>query len=144
MLQHWAEYLKPKGKLIIDVPNTNALLNTGMFARIALRCGLDSVIPDDWAWIKTLDSLGEKFEQAGLVTEKLFVNRAYGGRIYKKDKLEGWFECTVAVLMYADFRRPSVVETVKVKWLKEFQALADEESNVHEEIKFFVGIARKV
>ncbi|MCJ1356694.1 MAG: hypothetical protein MMC33_006689 [Icmadophila ericetorum] len=101
-LQHWAEYLKHGGRLVADVPSTNALLNTGMFVRIAPRCGLEGVMPDDRGWIKSLESLGEKFKQAGLVTERLSVSRAYGGRIYEKEKLEEWFERTAAVPIYAD------------------------------------------
>ena len=53
-LAHWVEYLKAGGRMVVDVPSTRALLNTGVFARITPRCGLAEEIPDE----SPLDQVG--------------------------------------------------------------------------------------
>lgn len=142
-LRHWVGFLKPGGRLIADVPSTRALLNTGIFAKIAPLCGLRDEIPDDRGWIKSLDSLREKFELAGLECEQVFVSRQYGSRIYKKDDMDDWFQKTVSVPLYSKFRTEEKIDIAKREWLRELRSLADEDGDVHEAMEFFVGIGRK-
>lgn len=142
-LRHWAEFLKPGGRLIADVPSTRALLNTGIFAKIAPLCGLRDEIPDDRGWIKSLDSLREKLELAGLECERVFVSQEYGSRIYRKDEMEEWFQKTVSAPLYSEFRTGERIGIAKREWLRELRSLADQNGDVHEAMEFFVGIGRK-
>ena len=144
MFEHWVGVLKPGGRMIVDVPSTRALLNTGAFARIAPRCGLKGEMPDDRRWIEGEESLREKLEGAGLRCERVFTSREYEFRVYEHDKLEWWFERTVNAPMYAPFREDEGRKAVaKREWLGEMRKMADEKGDVRESMSFFVGVAVK-
>ncbi|MCJ1330244.1 hypothetical protein MMC10_006927 [Thelotrema lepadinum] len=142
-LLHWVTYLKPGGRLIVDVPSTRSLINTGIFAKIAPSCGLETELPDDRRWIQSVESLKEKLELAGLKCEKVFIGCEYGSRVYKKAEMENWFERTVSVPLYEQFRTKERLETARREWLREMRSMADEQGDVHESMSFFVGIGRK-
>ena len=142
-LLHWVSYLKPGGRLVVDVPSTRSLINTGIFAKIAPACGLGSEFFDDRRWIHSVDSLREKLELAGLKCQKVFVGREYGSRVYLKDEMEKWFEKTVSVPLYEQFRTKERLEIAKREWLREMRSMADENGDVYESMSFFVGIGYK-
>ena len=139
-LQNWQRYLKPGGRLVVDVPSTRSLINTGIFAKIAPKCGLESELTDDRRWIQSVDSLREKLELAGLECRKVFMSREYGSRVYLKDEMENWFQKTVSVPLYEQFRTKERLEIAKREWLREMRSMADENGDVHESMSFFVGI----
>lgn len=142
-LRHWVDYLKPGGRLVCDVPSTRSLLNTGAFPKIAPLCGLEGEIFDDRGWIRSVDSLGEKLELAGLKCERAFLSRGYGSRVYKRDELESWFEKTVAVPIFAPYRAKGRRDVARREWLREMRAMADEHGDVQESMSFFVGVGFK-
>ncbi|EPE35091.1 S-adenosyl-L-methionine-dependent methyltransferase [Glarea lozoyensis ATCC 20868] len=72
LMKHWASYLKPSGRLVVDVPTTSAMLRLRALSEIFPSLGLSMM--GDRRWIKTPDSLGKLLDEAGLETDVATVD----------------------------------------------------------------------
>lgn len=68
IIKHWSEYLKPGGKLILDIPHEKSLRSGIILEEVAQRLGIP--FPSDRLWIKSIDSFKELLEGQGFVIEK--------------------------------------------------------------------------
>ena len=53
------------------------------------------------------------------------------------------FEKTVASPIFRNFGEPATRDTAKALFSKKFEEMAGEDGLVHEEVRFYMGIARK-
>ncbi|KAF8854894.1 S-adenosyl-L-methionine-dependent methyltransferase, partial [Acephala macrosclerotiorum] len=66
-IKHWAKYLKPGGRLVLDVPHPMAMLGVKVLGKIARDFGIPTL--GNREWVHNLDSLKEELEDAGLDAE---------------------------------------------------------------------------
>jgi SAM-dependent methyltransferase len=66
LMKHWASYLNPSGRLVVDVPTTSAMLRLRALSEIFPSLGLSMM--GDRRWIKTPESLEKLLNEAGLDT----------------------------------------------------------------------------
>ena len=68
IVAHWRDYLKPGGKVAIDIPHEKSLRTGVLLEAVARRLGIP--FPSHRLWVKSRDSFKEILESQGFVVEK--------------------------------------------------------------------------
>jgi ubiquinone/menaquinone biosynthesis C-methylase UbiE len=66
-IQHWAQYLKPGGRMVVDIPHNKSMLSNKIPSLISPDFGIR--ILGDWNWIKGVESLERALDVADLKAE---------------------------------------------------------------------------
>lgn len=74
-LKHWVSFLKPRGRIIIDVPTEDHTLQYLFTGPVRRAVGKPYIF--DREWVKDMHSLEEAYEAAGLEVERSFRTRSY-------------------------------------------------------------------
>ncbi|KAI9172363.1 methyltransferase [Paramyrothecium foliicola] len=82
VIAHWRNYLKPGGRMAIDVTHENNLRSALLMEAVAERLGVD--FPFRRRWIRSKDDFRQMLESEGLVVEKSIALAKEGkGTFYK-------------------------------------------------------------
>ncbi|KAM5352204.1 hypothetical protein ACJ41O_004927 [Fusarium nematophilum] len=68
VVSHWREYLKPGGRVVIDLTHEHNLRAGALLEKVARRMGLP--FPSNRRWIKSKDSFRQLLERQGFVVER--------------------------------------------------------------------------
>ncbi|KAL4725267.1 hypothetical protein ACLX1H_007414 [Fusarium chlamydosporum] len=68
VVAHWREYLKPGGRVAIDITHEYNLRAGLLLEKVARRLGMP--FPSNRAWIKSKDSFGDILKNQGFIVEK--------------------------------------------------------------------------
>lgn len=146
-VEQWMKYLKPGGKIVVDVPHPANLIVGRLLEEIGEAVGV--VLPYNRRWVKGPESLRELLENKGMVVEKQeFMEQAgYHKRYYSVDdaEAEDKFVSQLMTESGRDFRIPRERREKALELFKEQWRKAAEESNgkVEEVDGVWVAVARK-
>lgn len=140
-IEHWAAFLVPNGRLLIDVMIERNVIAPAILTKIGPLVGRS--LGWNGAWVESEDSLRQLFTDAGLTVEEVYPSEVYETRDYQVEDGPKFFEKTVANPMFRVFGAPDVREKAKELFVEEFKGRAGPDGVVREEVKFYMGIARK-
>ncbi|KAI9890824.1 MAG: hypothetical protein M1814_003608 [Vezdaea aestivalis] len=144
-LQHWATYLEPGGKIIIDMPSQSRRMISNAIGDAAARIGVP--VLSDTSWVYGPEAVESMMAAAGLEGE------AFSSRTYRSRPItlpEGLF--MLDQILRGPFGRGfvrSTAELTQLMWLAEtnyretFMSEMDDNGLVLDEIAFLVGIGTK-
>ncbi|KAJ4125024.1 hypothetical protein NW768_009365 [Fusarium equiseti] len=69
VVSHWREYLKPGGKVAIDITHEYNLRAGVLLEKVARRMGMS--FPSNRSWIKSKDSFSDILKRQGFIVEKV-------------------------------------------------------------------------
>ncbi|RFU24596.1 hypothetical protein B7463_g11742, partial [Scytalidium lignicola] len=152
-LKHWVTYLKPGGRLIVDVPALKSMLALKVFGDLASEFGLEAL--GDRRWIHGTESLKTVLEGAGLtnveVTEtgiwddipaRTDVEGRMGKGVWAVDEGGIVFD---EVEKGKSFTRLADEELRRARnrFIQEWEKMAGEDGLVIEEGRLYIGVGRK-
>ncbi|KAI8669048.1 Methyltranfer-dom domain-containing protein [Fusarium keratoplasticum] len=144
VVAHWREYLKPGGRVVIDITHEQNLPSGVLVEKVARS--LDLPFPSNRTWIKSKDSFSEILERQGFVVEKVeLVEKALGlGSTYLDlDQADAQFDQILngplAGMTIADTLRASGRDKFKQEWEN---AAVDGKIEVSDIL--YVYVARKI
>ncbi|KAL8856239.1 MAG: hypothetical protein Q9178_007156 [Gyalolechia marmorata] len=140
-IKHWASLLAPNGRLLTDVIQERNVIGPSILTKIGPEVGRS--LKWNGNWVESVDSLRQLFIDAGLVVEEVFETVAYETRDYKIEDGPEVFEKIIASPMFRLFGEPAIKEKAKGLFVDNFRNMAGEDGLVHEEVRFYMGIARK-
>ncbi|KAL8799663.1 MAG: hypothetical protein Q9182_005733 [Xanthomendoza sp. 2 TL-2023] len=140
-VKHWASLLAPNGRLLTDVVIERDVIAPAILTEIGPKIGRSMAW--DGSWVESEDSLRRLFVDAGLVVEGVYLSEVYERREYKVEHGADVFEKTVANPQFRNFGDEEVRGKAKGLFVERFRELADGDGVVREEIRFYMGIARK-
>ncbi|KAL9012202.1 MAG: hypothetical protein Q9180_009120, partial [Flavoplaca navasiana] len=136
-VKHWASLLVPGGRLLTDVVIERSLIAHTILTRIGPEVG--RALLWDSSWVKCEDSLKELFTDAGLVVEEVYESEGYETREYRVEDGAEVFEQS----MFRKLGDLEIKEKAKELFVERFREMADEDGVVREEVRFYIGIARR-
>ncbi|KAL8673508.1 MAG: hypothetical protein Q9168_002065 [Polycauliona sp. 1 TL-2023] len=140
-IKHWGSLLAPKGRILVDVMVERNVLGPSILRHIGPEVGRS--LHSDSSWVKSEDSLRDLLVDAGLIVEKVYKSDVCERKEYKVEEGAEIFEKTVANPMFRNFGENAVREKAKELFVARFREMAGEDGLVHEEVGFYMGIARK-
>ncbi|KAI4235514.1 MAG: hypothetical protein LQ349_003109 [Xanthoria aureola] len=140
-IEHWATLLVPNGRLLVDVMIERNVIAPAILTKIGPLVGRS--LGWSGAWVESEDSLRQLFTDAGLTVEEVYASEVYETRDFQVEDGPNIFEKTVANPMFRVFGEPDVREKAKELFVEEFKGRAGPDGVVREEVKFYMGIARK-
>ncbi|KAI5456319.1 S-adenosyl-L-methionine-dependent methyltransferase [Mariannaea sp. PMI_226] len=69
VVEHWRDYLKPGGRMAIDITHEKNLRSGLLMEKVARRLGIP--FPSNRFWIKSRDSFREILEKQGMIVERI-------------------------------------------------------------------------
>lgn len=143
-IEHWAEYLKPGGVIVLDSTHPRNLVAGMVLERTARR--LDLPVPYNRDWSQSESSLKSVIESAGLEAEKVVTindQAGYGRRYYGAEEWDDFFVENVIVKDVArTFANNDIRRKAQGIYKEEWERLAVD-GKVEEVDAVFLGIARK-
>ncbi|PQE32667.1 L-isoaspartate(D-aspartate) O-methyltransferase protein [Rutstroemia sp. NJR-2017a WRK4] len=161
-LKSWFPYLKPGGRIVLDIPHPRSMIGLGIFAKLAKEFDIP-VMGASRDWITGTESLEGMMREAGLERIKVFETRIFGdipaatplaecGWVVGEDEgeLKGarewdvqvgervWEEMVKGEGMWR-WREGEGTEKKKRRWVEEWEKLATE-GKVREEGRLIVGV----
>ncbi|CAF9911756.1 hypothetical protein IMSHALPRED_010565 [Imshaugia aleurites] len=140
-VKHWASLLAPNGRLLTDVPSERSMVAALILKEVGVEIGQS--LRWDANWIESAESLRKVLSDAGLEVEQVYTSEAYSMVDYKAEDGPEIFEKTVASPMFRNFGERATRDKAKALFSRKFEEMAGEDGLVHEEVRFYVGIARK-
>ena len=141
-IKHWAKFLKPGGKLIIDVPTEDKTLQ--YLFTVDLRDAVGASLPFDRSWVHDIHSLEKLYEQAGLVVEKSLRTRSYiPEKWYDAGERDAVFDEQTATV-YKSFSADGKLEEARKAWVGIWDANLSEGGRLWDGHALYVTIGRKV
>jgi ubiquinone/menaquinone biosynthesis C-methylase UbiE len=144
VVAHWREYLKPGGRVAIDITHQCNLRSGLLLEKVARRLGMP--FPSNRTWIKSKESFSEILESCGFVVERvgtLEKSVGLGSTYLGLDKADEQFDYVVNGPLTASI----VTEELRVKgreYFKEEWHNAADDGKVEISDILYVYIARKV
>ncbi|KAF9766572.1 hypothetical protein IL306_001004 [Fusarium sp. DS 682] len=144
VVRHWREYLKPGGRVGIDITHEYNLRAGLLLEKVARRLGMP--FPSNRSWIKNKNSFSEILESHGFVVEKvqnLEKTVGVGSTYLSLDQADEQFDYVVNGPLTASI----VTEELRVKgreYFKEEWNNAAVDGKVEESDTVYVYIARKI
>ena len=140
-VKHWASLLAPNSRLLTDVASERSMIAALVLKEIGLEIGQS--LRWDASWIESEESLRKLLSDAGLKVEQVYKSEAYAMVEHKAGVGPEVFEKTVCSPMFRNFGEPATRDKAKALFSKKFEEMAGEDGLVHEEVRFYMGIARK-
>lgn len=78
VVAHWRDYLKPGGRMVIDIPHEHNLRPSLLLERVALRLGV--AYHSNRLWIESKESFREVLEAQGLVVDRIEIAEKDSGK----------------------------------------------------------------
>ncbi|KAL9023535.1 MAG: hypothetical protein Q9180_008194, partial [Flavoplaca navasiana] len=134
---HWASLLVPGGRLLTDAVIERSLIAHTILRHIGPEVGRALIW--DSSWVENEDSLKQLFVDDGLVIEEVYESEGYETREYDLEDGAEVFEQS----MFRKLGDLEVKEKAKELFVERFREMADQDGVVREEVRFYMGIARK-
>lgn len=151
VVQHWANLLKPGGRLIFDVPTPNSLVRGYILDKVGLEIGV--FVPYSRAALDSHAKVVQLLIDGGLDASQTFLSKDY---IEEKSALEThgekaelvwndmvrerrWFQS-----WYLDLLEGETEANAKEIFLRELRAMAGEDGLVKEEMRLHVAVGVKI
>jgi ubiquinone/menaquinone biosynthesis C-methylase UbiE len=140
-VKHWASFLKPGGKMIIDVPTEDKTLQH-LFT-VNLRNAMGTSLPFDRSWVHDICSLEKLYEDAGLVVERSWRTRSYiPEKWYEADEKDAVFE-EQTTTTYKSFLAEGNLEKARKAWSGLWDANLRDNSKFWDGHPLYVTIGKK-
>jgi ubiquinone/menaquinone biosynthesis C-methylase UbiE len=141
-LRHWTTFLKPGGRLLVDIPHPENQIR-GMLAE---RVGnlLNTPVPYRRAWVRGSESLKDMFDQAGLDTLSIDFVPQDGGqtRYHTLEDVDTIWASAGPPLWKTELAQKGLIDQARELFAEEAAAIAVD-SRMHEVDGVFVGVAKK-
>lgn len=157
-LKHWVTYLKPGGRLIVDVPSIKTRLALKILGDIAPEFGIKA-LGGESRWIKGPESLKNALEGAGLVNVEATETRIFsdipartkvtgslGDAVWTVDEGNLVFDTVIGRGGLGNQFRglgEATLGRARARFLQEWKKAANEDGLVKEEGRLYVGVGRK-
>jgi 2-polyprenyl-3-methyl-5-hydroxy-6-metoxy-1,4-benzoquinol methylase len=141
-VKHWVSQLAPGGRLVTEIPVTNASIPIRIMESIQSDVG--ETLKWDQSWAKSEESLEKLLVEAGLVIDRVFLTKSYGSSQFHLDDASQMFETAVTSPMMRNFGQDGIKEKAKALFLEKFGELAGQDGIVHSDVSFYIGIGKKV
>lgn len=82
--------------------------------------------------------------EGGLAVDRLFKTESYATCQYHVDDASGIFDNAVAGPMMRNFGEDGIRDKAKALFVKRLGAMAGPDGMMHEDLRFYVGIGRKI
>lgn len=144
VIEQWRQYLKPGGRMVIDIPHEQSHRQGPMMETVAER--LDFPLPCYRRWITSQDSFKQLLEEHGMLVEQVeTVDNAAGKGLTYLDvsQADEQFDFVMSIPLFA----PMATDDFKVKARRLFReewAKAAEHGKVIFHDILYVYVARKV
>ncbi|KAI1612010.1 S-adenosyl-L-methionine-dependent methyltransferase [Exophiala viscosa] len=141
-IKHWASFLIPGGKMIIDVPTEDRTLQ--YLFTMPLRKALGQAYNHDRDWVKDIHTLEHLYEDAGLEVESSFRTKSYTPeQVFGAEEAMAVFE-EYSTTMYKWMRgNPELLERARQVWPHLWKESLDEQGRFREGHTLYVTIGRK-
>ncbi|KAL9637113.1 MAG: hypothetical protein Q9204_001997 [Flavoplaca sp. TL-2023a] len=136
-VKHWSSLLVPGGRLLTDVVLERSLVAHTILTHIGPEVG--RALLWDSSWVENENSLKELFIDAGLVVEEVYESDGYETREYRVEDGAEVFEQS----MFRKLGDLEIREEAKELFVERFREMAGQDGVVREEVRFYMGIARK-
>ncbi|KAL8951550.1 MAG: hypothetical protein Q9222_002488 [Ikaeria aurantiellina] len=140
-VKHWSSLLAPNGRLLTDVMVERNLIAPSILRHIGPQIGQS--LSWDGSWVESEDSLRKLFVDAGLSIDHVYISAAYETQDYSKEDGGQVFEKIVANPNFRNFGAKETRNQAELLFKQKSQDMADENGKIHEEFRFYMGIARK-
>lgn len=150
-IQHWAQYLKPGGRMVVDIPHNKSMLSNKILSLIAPDFGLR--ILGDRNWIKGAESLEWALEGAGLKAEVIETDIFDDIPARTEQGRSEWLDCEGGAIFDQAIKKgtaftelePNTKSNAKKRFEEEWAKLASGVGGiVREEGRLWVGIGTKI
>ncbi|OAA50726.1 hypothetical protein ISF_09344 [Cordyceps fumosorosea ARSEF 2679] len=142
-IAHWAEYLKPNGRLVIDIPGEQSIPEGTIIENICKKLGIK--FASDRSWIRSIDSFRAVLESQGFDVKTATVLEKRSGKDVKlldAGQLESQFEKVVQTAVENKLVPPDFYDKTKPLFIEEWNKMAvDNKVRVCESL--YVYIAEK-
>jgi ubiquinone/menaquinone biosynthesis C-methylase UbiE len=140
-IKHWASFLKPDGKMIIDVPTEDKTLQH-LFT-VDLRDAMDASLGFDRSWIHDIHSLEKLYEDAGLVVDRSWRTRSYiPEKWYGAHERDAVFEEQISTT-FKSFLKEKNLDAARKAWPGLWEANLRENGKFWDGHALYVTIGRK-
>ncbi|MCJ1289887.1 hypothetical protein MMC34_001420 [Xylographa carneopallida] len=145
-MEHWATFLKPGGRLVVDVPTERSQIPGLVFETVATEVGVP--LPFGRLWIAGPESLEAVVVAAGLQVEQSFVARGYeSARTYSRDEggelFDRWVEGPFRQLSPRLGADAGMSARARAMFIEMLASRAGPDGVVREEEGFYVVVGRK-
>ncbi len=140
-VKHWVSLLAANGRLLTDVACERSMIAALILADVGAEIGQS--LRWDASWIESEESLRKLLSDAGLNVEQVYKSEACAMVDHEAGDGPEIFEKTVASPMFRNFGEPATRDRAKALFSKKFGEMAGGDGLVHEEVRFYMGIARK-
>ncbi|KIW00767.1 uncharacterized protein PV09_07748 [Verruconis gallopava] len=142
-LQNWIEYLKPGGRIIVDVMDVDALPEEIAMERIYHRLGIES--PFHRLWLEDSISLRKILQQSGLDVKRTWIMepRKLGVSYLSIDSWEKKFNAIIHTPPHQALADKGLVQQAKVLFEEEWTKLATHNGKVKDFDGVWIGLAHK-
>ena len=137
-LKHWATFLSPTGRLIIDVPTENSMVVGSMLEKILHDSGLPLYGRRGVTSVATLE---DAICNAGLMPIQIFETDSYGTMQENIEDARALFDKWIRYTESGDIPDPELRENLFCKFQNILNEAADPSGIVHDDIRFNVAIA---
>ncbi len=125
IIANWAEYLKPNGRMVIDIPSEQSIPEGTMMENICKQLGVQCA--SDRSWLRSIDSFRTIMESQGLDVKTATVIEKRPGKDVKhldKTQLENQFKKVVQAAILSNLVGADFLERAKPLFIEEWNRLA--------------------
>jgi ubiquinone/menaquinone biosynthesis C-methylase UbiE len=140
----WTAFLKPGGKLVVDVTHPRNQPAGIAIELVNARLGLPP--PSTRIWSQSEDDIKILLETAGLKVEDVHLQpqTKMGTKFYRIDEGESIWNDMIAKEHAKSLRQEEVVDRAKTMFLEEWKLLANKDGNVEDVDGVFIAKAAKI
>ncbi|KZF19104.1 S-adenosyl-L-methionine-dependent methyltransferase [Xylona heveae TC161] len=140
-IKHWTSYLKPGGKLIIDVPSEDSLIYGSIMEKVGIK--LRRPVAYYRSWVSSIESLPKLMREAGLVIDNLFRTESYDGDDFKVKEAGEWFDSVIDKPAFRCFELTDTIDKAKKEFLNEVKKLSKGGDTIYSRLFLYVAVGRK-
>ncbi|KAF4630592.1 hypothetical protein G7Y89_g7553 [Cudoniella acicularis] len=147
-VKNWAKLLKKSGKLILDVPTDDSMIQRNLLSRVAKE--LDSPIAHDQTRLDTAEKINKLLEDAGLDTGESFVTKNYMEvKPLDPEKARDMYDSltknySVFKIWFPVLDNLEKTAAAKEIFSKEMKKLAGPDGKVHQQLKFYMAVGKNL
>jgi ubiquinone/menaquinone biosynthesis C-methylase UbiE len=139
-VKRWTGFLKPGGRIILDVPAESSQLGGQMLAQAARKLGINLAF--DSSWVTGPDTVKELLESAGL-SAQVFESPVYGSSSYDEAGGLRMLDAFLTGPFAPMFRDERIRPTARELFSAEFKNRQNSKGIVQEDTWFYMGIGTK-
>ena len=137
-LKHWATFLSPTGRLIIDVPNESSMV-VGTLLEKLLHDSVQALYGR--RGVTSVSTLEDAIRKAGLSPIRTFETDSYGATQESAKDARTFFNKWIRYTENGDIADPELKESLVCKFQEIMNEAADSSGVIHDDLRFNVAIA---